>query len=60
MPFWIQTNLRAFLTSLRLPSMHVVRQEVILVSFSKGKVQSTPGYEVIKQLPSFICLETGI
>ena len=35
-------------------------QEAILVSFSKGKVKSTPGYEVIKHLPSFLCLETGI
>jgi len=35
-------------------------QEVILVSFSKGKVKSTPGYDVIKNLPSFVCLETGV
>lgn len=35
-------------------------QEVILVSFSRGKVKSTPGYEVIKQLPSFVYLETGV
>lgn len=35
-------------------------QEAILVSFSKGKVHSCPGYEVIKRLPSFLCLETGI
>lgn len=35
-------------------------QEVILVSYSKGKVKSTPGYEVIKNLPSFVFLETGI
>lgn len=35
-------------------------QEAILVSFSAGKVQSCPGYEVIKRLPSFLCLETGI
>lgn len=35
-------------------------QEAILVSFSKGKVKSCPGYEVIKRLPSFLCLETGI
>jgi biotin carboxylase len=34
--------------------------EAILVSNSKGKVQSCPGYEVIKCLPSFLCLETGI
>lgn len=35
-------------------------QEVILVAFSRGKVKSTPGYDVIKQLPSFVCLESGI
>lgn len=34
--------------------------EVILVSFSKGKVQAMPGYEVIKCLPSFLSLETGV
>jgi len=35
-------------------------QEVIMVSMSQGTVKSTPGYEVIKNLPSFLCLETGI
>ena len=35
-------------------------QEVILVSFSRGKVKATPGYEVIKQLPSYVYLETGV
>lgn len=35
-------------------------QEVITVSYSAGKVKSTPGWEVIQQLPSFICLETGL
>ena len=35
-------------------------QEVILVSFSRGKVKATPGYEVMKQLPSFVSLETGV
>jgi len=35
-------------------------QEVILVSFSKGKVLTTPGYDVIRCLPSFVYLETGI
>lgn len=35
-------------------------QEVILVSFSRGKVKSTPGYEIIKKLDSFVYLETGI
>lgn len=35
-------------------------QEVILVCYSKGKVKSCPGYDVIKCLPSFLCLETSI
>ena len=35
-------------------------QEVILVSFSRGTVKSTPGYEVLKNLPSFVYLETGV
>jgi biotin carboxylase len=35
-------------------------QEVILVSYSKGKVKGTPGYDVIRCLPSFVYLETGI
>jgi hypothetical protein len=35
-------------------------QEVILVSFSRGKVKSTPGFEEIKELPSFVYLETGV
>jgi len=34
-------------------------QEVLMVAFSEGTVKSTPGYEVIKQLPSFLSLETG-
>lgn len=35
-------------------------QEVILVSYMEGTVKSTPGFEVMKALPSFLCLETGI
>ena len=35
-------------------------QEVILVSFSRGVVKSTPGFEEIKNLPSFVYLETGV
>jgi biotin carboxylase len=35
-------------------------EEVILVSFSRGTVKSTPGFEVIKNLPSFVYLETGV
>ena len=35
-------------------------EEVILVSFSRGIVKSTPGFDVIKTLPSFVYLETGV
>jgi hypothetical protein len=35
-------------------------QEVILVSFSRGQVMSTPGFEEIKTLQSFVYLETGV
>ena len=35
-------------------------QEVILVSFSRGIVKSTPGFDEIKRLKSFVYLETGV
>jgi len=35
-------------------------QEVILVSYSRGEVIATPGYNVIHSLPSFVYMETGI
>jgi len=35
-------------------------QEVYLVSRGRGKVKSTPGLDVIKDLPSFFYLETGV
>jgi biotin carboxylase len=35
-------------------------QEVILVSFSRGTVRATPGYERIKELESYVYLETGV
>jgi len=35
-------------------------QEIILVSFSRGKVIATPGYDVIRCLSSFVYMETGI
>lgn len=35
-------------------------QEVILVSYAAGEVTATPGYEVIKNLESFVFLETGV
>jgi hypothetical protein len=35
-------------------------QEVILVSFSRGIVKATPGFEEIKKLQSYVYLETGV
>jgi len=35
-------------------------QEVILVSFGRGVVKATPGFEDIKKMPSFVYLETGV
>lgn len=35
-------------------------QEVILVSYAEGDVIGTPGYDEIKELESFVCLESGI
>jgi len=35
-------------------------QCVDLVSFSHGTVKATPGYAIIRSLPSFVCLETHI
>ena len=35
-------------------------QEVILVSYGRGTVASTPGFEDIKELQSFVYLETGV
>mmetsp|Transcript_19370 Transcript_19370/g.42811 ORF Transcript_19370/g.42811 Transcript_19370/m.42811 type:complete len:462 (-) Transcript_19370:303-1688(-) len=35
-------------------------QEVTLVSFAKGKVKAMPGIDRIKELPSFVYLETGV
>jgi len=35
-------------------------QEVILVSFAEGDVIGTPGYDDIKELESFVFLETGV
>jgi len=32
-------------------------QEVKLVSYSQGKVKSTPGYEVLKMLPSYVHMD---
>lgn len=35
-------------------------QEVILVSFSRGTVKATPGFDQIQQLRSFVYLESGV
>jgi len=35
-------------------------QCVDLVSYKEGTVESTPGYDLIRNLPSFVCLETHI
>lgn len=35
-------------------------QEVMLVSYAEGDVIGTPGYDVIKELESFVFLETGV
>ena len=34
--------------------------EIILVNHSKGKVKDMPGYKLIRKLPSFVFLETGV
>ena len=34
--------------------------EVLLVSFSRGVVKATPGFDIIQQLPSFVSMETGV
>ena len=49
----------------KLPDKHpspfkAAGQEVIMVSYSRGKVKATPGFEVIKNLPSFVYLESGV
>lgn len=35
-------------------------QELYLVSRGRGKVKSTPGFDLIKEMPSFVYLETGV
>jgi biotin carboxylase len=35
-------------------------EEIILVSYGAGTVKSTPGFDVIKCLPSFLCLESSV
>lgn len=35
-------------------------QEVMFVSYSKGKIKSMPAFDIIKKLPSFVCLNQGV
>lgn len=35
-------------------------QEVILVSYGRGRVKDTPGFEDIKEMESYVYLETGV
>ena len=42
------------------PKFKASGQEVTLVSYSRGTVAATRGFDVIKQLPSFVYLETGV
>jgi hypothetical protein len=53
---------KAFMTLPYMPPapFKAAGQEVILVSYSRGKVSSTAGFEIIKQLLSFVYLETGV
>eukprot|EP00977_Amphora_coffeiformis_P010196 scaffold2363_cov159-Amphora_coffeaeformis.AAC.58 len=39
---------------------HASGREVTLVSYSKGTVQMTPGYDRIRQLPSYLSMEAPI
>jgi hypothetical protein len=34
--------------------------EAMLVSYSKGKVKSMPGFEIIQRLPSFVCMSSAV
>mmetsp|Transcript_1191 Transcript_1191/g.1774 ORF Transcript_1191/g.1774 Transcript_1191/m.1774 type:complete len:931 (+) Transcript_1191:55-2847(+) len=42
------------------PAPKASGQEVMLVSYSRGTVKSCPGFEVIKQMESFVYLESGV
>jgi len=43
-----------------MPKFKSFGQVVTLISHSRGKVAATPGYDAIKQLPSFVYLETSV
>ena len=34
--------------------------DVLFISYSKGKIKSTPGFDIIKKLPSFVCLSPAV
>jgi hypothetical protein len=40
--------------------LKVFGQCVDLVSYQSGIVKATLGYDIIKMLPSFVCIETGV
>ena len=40
--------------------LKAVGQNVMLVSFFSGTVRSTPGYDKMRQMRSFVALQTGV
>merc|ERR1719401_3195876 len=54
--------LNAFdMTPMTYPSpFKAAGQNVMLVSFFSGTVRSTPGYDKMRMLPSFVALQTGV
>lgn len=42
------------------PAFKAFGQEVILVSYFRGVVESTPGFDAIRAMQSFVYLETGV
>lgn len=42
------------------PKLQSTGEEVRLISFARGTVRSTPGFEVIQKLPSFVSIETNV
>ena len=56
------TDAKQFLVTPDIPPtpFKAAGQEVYLVSFSKGVVKSCPGFEKIKQLESYVSMESGV
>jgi len=42
------------------PPLKAAGQEVKLVSFARGRVKATPGFDKIRSLQSFVYMETGV